>query len=180
MADEVMALFEEYAASFARGEQLDLRGYLGRAGDGADELARLIDAFLIRAEPPEPSPEAVAAIEAWLPLVQVRARRGLKRDQVVDALIERFGLDRGKREKVRRYYHQLETGLLRPSRRLVDGLEEILGTRVSDLIGLEPRPLLAAPVYYRADQSVLADMAAAPASAPEPEDEIDRLFRPEP
>lgn len=174
-----MVLFEEYAARFARGEHPDLREYMGRAGEGADGLARLIDAFLIRAEPPEPSPEAVAAIEAWLPLVQVRARRGLKRDQVVDALIERFKLDRGKREKVRRYYHQLESGLLQPSRRLVEGLEEILGTRVSDLIDLKPRPLAAATAYFRADETVSADAVAVPASAAEPEDEIDRLFRSE-
>ena len=174
-----MALFEEYAASFARGEHPDLREYMGRAGDGAEELTLLIDAFLMRAEPPEPSSEAIAAIDAWLPLVQVRARRGLKRDQVVDALIERFALDRGKREKVRRYYHQLESGLLHPSRRLVEGLEEILGARVSDLIGSKPGPLAAAPAYYRADEIVPADAVAAPVSAAEPEDEIDRLFRPE-
>ena len=123
-------------------------------------------------------------MQAWAagepPLLALRVRRGLKREQVVDALIERFRLDRGQREKVRRYYHELESGLLRPSRRLLDGLEEILGTRVTDLIGLKPRPLQAAPAYYRDDVLVLAERSAAPAPAAEPEDEIDRLFRPEP
>lgn len=174
-----MELFEEYAARFARGERPDLREYLERAGEEAEELARLADAFLARVEPPEPDEEAVALAQAWLegqpPLAALRARRGLKREAVVEALIERFGLDRGKREKVRRYYHEVETGLRIPAeKRLLAALAEILHARVADILALRPRPLEAKPTYYRA---VGAPPAAPPATQGEPEDEIDLLFR---
>ncbi len=60
MADDVMVLFDEYAARFARGERPDPREYLRRAGEGAEELASLIDAAealrLTAAAPPRPSP----------------------------------------------------------------------------------------------------------------------------
>lgn len=183
MPDRVDELFAEYADAYVRGERPSSADYLVRAGEEADALAGLIDRFVASAPASRPDAAALILMEAWLsgesPLLALRSRRGLKRDQVVDGLIERFGLDRGKREKVRRYYHELESGFLRPSRRLVEGLEEILGTPVSDLIALKSQALHAAPAYYRAGAMISADSVAAPASAPEPEDEIDRLFRPE-
>jgi hypothetical protein len=173
-----MTLFAEYAARFARGERPDLRDYLARAGREADELAQLVDAFLVRTEPPPPDEETVALTTAWLagepPLVELRARRGLRRSEVVDALIERFGLDRAKREKVARYYHEVETGQRVPAdERLVAALAEILRGRVGDLLSWRPRPLAAQPAYYRAES---AAAAPAPAAAPGEPDEIDRLF----
>lgn len=176
-----MRLFDEWAARFARGERPDLREYLARAGDGQEEVARLAEAWLARTEPPEPDEEAIALAQAWIegapPIVALRARRGLRRGEVVDALIERFGLDRAKREKVRRYYHEVETGQLVPGdERLVAALADILRTRVSDLLALRPRPLAAEPAYYRA---LATDALTRPPAAPEDAlDEIDRLFRP--
>ena len=41
-----MQLFDEYVASFARGERPDLRDYLARAGDQREELAKLVDIWL--------------------------------------------------------------------------------------------------------------------------------------
>jgi hypothetical protein len=61
-----MVLFEEYAASFARGEHPDLREYLQRAGEGRDDLAVLVEGWLQAALPPEPSEEEVALMQAWL------------------------------------------------------------------------------------------------------------------
>ena len=59
-------------------------------------------------------------VAGWLqgnpPLLELRRRRGLKRDLVVDGLVRLLGLDPGKRERVARYYDELETGLLDASR----------------------------------------------------------------
>ena len=147
MADEVMRLFDDFAARFARGERPDAREYLAQARDGADELAALIDRFLETVPPPPPDEDALVAVEAWLrgkpPLLEIRARRGLKVDSVVDALVERLGLDRAKRAKVKRYYQQLETGLLDPARvsgRVIDALSETLHARVRDALTWRPRP----------------------------------------
>ena len=187
MAEDVFTLFDEYAVRYARGERPDARAYLTRAGEGADDLAELLERFLAAAPAPPTDEDLVAAFEAWLagdpPLLELRIRRGLRRDEVVDGLIERLSLDRAKREKVKRYYHRLETGLLEPSgvdRRVFEALGEALRARVEDLLAWRPRPLEAA-AYLRAD----ADAAAAPPTPPaaliakeavaEP-DEIDALF----
>jgi hypothetical protein len=175
VADLVMTLFEEYAARFERGEQPDLRTYLERAGDDREELASLVDTWLVVAPAPEPDEEAVALTQAWIagepPLVALRARRGLRRAEIVDRIIERFSLDPAKRQKVARYYHEVETGQLAPSPRIRDALATIFGQT-----GLtwKARPLSAEPAYYRA-----VEVVAAPQShvVEEPWDEIDALFR---
>src|SRR5438034_11529858 len=113
-----MSLFEEYVAGYERGERPDLRAYLERAGDARDELAALVDVWLQVAPAPEPYEEAVELVRRSLagepPLLELRARRGLTRARVVDFLLERFSLDPAKREKVERYYHEVETGLRVP------------------------------------------------------------------
>src|SRR5262245_55230659 len=115
VADEVFTLFDEYAARFARGERPDTHTYLARAGKGADELAALIDRYLESAPVPAPGEDARAAAAAWVegepPLLALRTRRGLRRDEVVDALIGALALDPKKRPKVKEYYHRLEGGL---------------------------------------------------------------------
>lgn len=181
MADLVLTLFEEYVAEFAGGGRPDLRGYLARAGDDREELAALVDRFLQWAEAPEPDEDAVAIAQAWIeghaPLVELRARRGLSRDAVVQELMVRFGLAAAQEEKVRRRYHELETGQIDaagadPS--LLDALASLLGRGVSDLVAWKPRPLAAQAAYYRADAP--ASPASARAAEPEEPDEVDRLF----
>jgi hypothetical protein len=182
MADEVFRLFDEYAARFARGERPDAREYLARAGEGADELAALIDRFLEGAPAPPADAEARALAQAWLegepPLLALRTQRGLRREAVVEALVGRLALDPGKRKKVERYYHRLETGLLDPARvssRVFDVLAETLRTSLADVRGWRPRPATAEGVYLRAAEP---EMAAPPTAAAEPgeRDEIDALF----
>ena len=158
MPEDVRELFDEYATRYARGEQPEAAEYLERAGPAADELAGLIDGYLQRAPAPAAPDETVAMMRAWVageaPLVALRASRGLKRDQVVDALIERLGLDRGKRAKVEGYYHELENGLLDPAgvdRSVWSALAETLKTRVSDLVAWRPRPFAAEPAFLRVD-----------------------------
>ncbi len=184
MTEDVLTLFEEYAARFSRGEEPDVREYLARAGDGADRLASLLDGYLARAEPPAPSEERVLMLRAWLeggaPLLELRVERGLTRDTVVSELIERLGLDPAKRRKVTDYLHRLETGLLDPrpvDRRVFTALAAALRARVEDLLAWQPRPTPAAPgaLFRAAPDAALKDVRFSLASPPEP-DEVDRLF----
>ncbi len=179
MAEDVDRLLDEYATRFARGERPDLREYLDRAGEGKDELARLVDAWLRLAPPPEADEETVALVEAWArgeaPLAVLRARRGLRRAQVVEALIERFRLDPARREKVERYYHEVEAGLRLPAeKRLLAALADILGVPASALASLRPKPLEAQGAFFRA-QEVPSEIP--PLEEAEPPDEVDLLFR---
>ena len=186
MAD-VPRLFDDYAERFLRGERPDAREYLESAGEARDELAALIDRFLARVPAPEPDEDARALAEAWVagqpPLVELRARRGLRREEVVDALMDRLALDKQKREKVKRYYHRLEGGLLdssRVDRRVFEVLAETLKAQVGDLLAWRPRPLAFEPQFLRAEEPVWSAPAASPpeqrSEAPDEYDEIDRLF----
>ena len=181
---ELFELFDEYAAAYARGERPQAREYLARAGPQADELAGLIDEFLQRSPAAEPDEETMtivgALVEGHPPLLELRVQRGLRREQVVAALVRMLGLDVKKEAKVAGYYHQLEGGLLEPrgvDRRVWDALAETFKTRVDDLVAWRPRPAEAAPAYLRATGAP-AEMAAplAPASTKVERDEIDDLF----
>jgi hypothetical protein len=182
MADPVMQLFEEYVSRFAGGERPDLRSYLEQASENRDELAELVSRFLQWADAPEPDEDAVAVAQAWLegeaPLVALRARRGVRREDVVDALMARFGFAAGLREKVRRRYHELETGQIdarRADPALLDELAALFKARVADLLAWRPRPLAAEAAYFRASAPGLAQRLPDQESRVEP-DEVDRLF----
>ena len=107
-------------------------------GERGDELARMLDRFLASAPPPPPPPERVEMMRAWLagepPILELRKQRGLTRDVVVDRLLGLLGLKEERRAKVRRYYHELETGLLEPrgvDRRVWEALADVLGAGVA-------------------------------------------------
>ena len=177
MPEDVVSLFEEYTASFERGHPPDLRALLERAGDGRDELAALVDTWLQVAPAPEPDEEAIALAQAWIagepPILELRRRRGLRRADVVERLIERFSLDRAKEAKVGRYYHEVETGQLRPSPRIREALQAIFGRALPDW---HVRPL-EAEIAYRQSDAALPAAAPSMIAEPEPWDEIDELFR---
>jgi hypothetical protein len=184
VAERVDELFGEYASAYASGERPQAREFLARAGGQVEELASLIDAFLARAPAPAPDEQAVELFEAWQagesPLLRLRTARGLTRDAVVGALVRTLGLDIKKREKVKRYYHELESGLLEPEhvdRRVWDVLAETLGARVADLGAWRPRrsDFPTAAAFARASQPMMAAMRATE-SPEEPQDEVDRLF----
>jgi hypothetical protein len=185
MAD-VFELFDEYAAAHARGDRPRARDYLERAGPQRDELARLIDEYLKRSTSAEPSDEArafaAAVVDGGTPLLELRVQRGLRRKQVVEALIELLGLDAAKQEKVAGYYHELESGLLEPSgvdRRVWDALAQTLKAKAEDLARWRPTaggPAVAAAYLRRADP--VAPLGAAPQEAERSQfDEVDALFR---
>ena len=181
---ELFELFDEYASAYARGERPQAREYLARAGPQADELARLIDRFLVSAPAVEPDEETMtivgALVEGHPPLLELRVQRGLRREQVVDALVRLLGLDPKKERKLADYYHRLVGGLLEPrgvDRRVWDALAETFKTRVDDLVVWRLRLAEAAPAYLRA-----AGASSAMAPPPTPAkitgewDEIDKLF----
>jgi len=153
--EQVAQLFAEYADAYARGERPRAEEYLTRAGEQADELAGLLERFVQATPAREPDAETLALTEAWLtgepPLVGLRASRGVRVDEVVDALIERLGLDPAKRAKVNRYYQRLEQGSLEPglvSRRVWSVVSELVGSDALQQTGW--KSLQTAEAYFRA------------------------------
>ena len=185
MPELIPALFDEYASAYARGERPQAPAFLERAGVQADELALLLDGFLAAAAVPEPDEETVAMIGAWLagdpPLLDLRVRRGVRVDEVVEGLVRGLGLAATGRGKVKRYYQRLEGGLLDPaavSKRVWAELDRLLGPSATDLAAFRPPPAPAV-AFLRAPPAspgeALPSLAVADAAS-EPEDEIDRLF----
>jgi hypothetical protein len=176
-------LFEEYAAAFARGERPDVHAYLDRAGAERDELGTLIDGFLRATVPPPPSEEAVAALRARLsadpPLLALRKQRAVRVDEVVDALMQNQGWAAAQRGKVKRYYQQLEGGVLDARRVALPVLETIaalLKTSVQEFEWYQAPPAAApAVVFQRADMQ--AEVTHTLPSEPPEQDEIDVAFR---
>jgi hypothetical protein len=186
VAERVDELFAGYADAYVRGERPSAEAYLVRAGDAADALARMIDRFVASAPVQAPDEETVAVTAAWLgretPLFELRVRRGIKREQLVDSLISTLGLASAARAKVARYYHELETGLLdatRVDRRVWDALGQALRAVVPQPDLWRSAPAKAQPAFYRVNLAMRteAPAAAAPPPATSQElDDIDRLF----
>lgn len=196
MRDETLALLDEFAAAWARGETPDPRELVDRAPAGErEELTRMLDRYLTAAPAREMSEatleymrsiasEADAVAEP--PLLALRLERRLTREAVVERLIGLLGLDPGKRAKVRRYFSDLEVGVLDPKgvqQSVWDALGQVLGkdgvTRA--LSGARGVSLSIQSAYYRvADEPLRAAadaLPAAPAAAEEDHpDEVDRLF----
>jgi hypothetical protein len=194
----VELLFDEFAARHARGEHPDAREYLERAGERRDELARLLDGFLAAAPVQPPGDETLALFASLLPetllgetatppLLAERVRRGWRRDEIVDWILELFGIGEEKQEKVARYWHELETGLLPASSvsaRLRAALSERFGEALQAAGAWKPPELDADAAFRRtqaASPQILARMSMPAPAAPEapavPErDEVDELF----
>ena len=182
MSSEVETLLDELVRRHARGEPLDGEGTLRRAGDRADELARLIEAFLARAPRRGPTPDSLRFVRSLddPPLLRARVAKALKVDDVVDAIVAECDIDPGARPKVRRYYPQLEGGILDPTRvaaSVWDAITGLLG-RSRALLSAPPGLSPAAAPMYRGEAQFSLSKTAVLRSAPEPEapDEVDELF----
>jgi hypothetical protein len=182
MTADVQLLLDELARRHARGEPLDVEGTLRRAGDRADELAPLIDAFLARAPRRGATPESLAFVGSLdePPLLRTRVAKALKVDDVVDAIVAACELDPVARPKVRRYYQQLEGGILDPTRVAApvwDAITQLLGRSRALLSAPQGPPPAAAPMYRGEAMFRLREgpMPLA-ASDPSPPDEVDALF----
>lgn len=185
MTERVSKLFDDYTASFGRGEHPDPVAYLDQAGADADELRELIDEFLVTAPAPKPTPEMVAVMAAWTrgesPLLELRRSKGATTAGVVDALVAELGIDQTKRRKVARYYHRLESGLLDLARvdgRVFSALAKALGVTMSAL-SFAGRPAeLATGAYLRSSDEAEEVLEVRLHSLDEAEerDEVDELF----
>jgi hypothetical protein len=192
----VEQLFDAFAHAYLRGESPDVSEYLARAGGERDALGDLIDR-LLTAVPAQPATEEEivlmqARLEREPALLVLRRRRGLKREAVVRALVERLRLDPAKSAKVRGYYDDLEVGLLDPepvSSRVWDALGELLHANVRVLAGLRPpSPAAEGAVFHRLELherisafSVRKSLETSEVESelieePELPDEVDRLF----
>ena len=198
---DVQRLFAEYTEAYPADPSPFLTQVSGR--DRA-ELAALIDAFLERAPRRAFNPEALRSSPAaavaesvhrslagssgmWPSLLpQLRHRAKLKRADLVAQLAERLGAQ-GQTDKVGRYYHQMEQGLLPASGvsdSVLEGLGRIVGYGADALRKAGEMPGAGGPaaaggsVFARtsADPMGAAEMGAA-ANEPEEWDEVDRLFR---
>jgi hypothetical protein len=202
-------LLREYIEEHRSGGEADPRSYLERV-EGAErsELAALIDAYLSRAPRQEwdptayehsRAPELVEALAGSLQgasglwpslLPRLRNRARVARAELVAELAARLGAE-GQREKVGRYYHQMETGQL-PAQGVSDSVLEALGQivgqsrdalrRAGEAFGPGAGPAPEAQAFARAAPAPARSPAGADAEEP-PEasagewDEVDRLFR---
>ena len=186
MMVELDTLLDELARRHARGEPLDVEGTLARAGDRADELAPLIEAFLARAPRRESTAESLAFVRSLdePPLLRARVAKSLKVDDVVDVIVAECELDPEARPKVRRYYQQLEGGMLDPTHvaeSVWAAITRVMG-RSRTLLSAPSGPAPAAAPMYRADAPVVLDEQLMSRAAPEPRqsDMVDALFLGEP
>ena len=188
MKIELETLLDDLARRHARGEPLDIEATLAQAGDRADELAPLIEAFLARAPRREASASTLAYVQSLdePPMLRARVAKALKVDDVVDAIVAACDIRPDARAKVRRYYQQLEAGVLDPSRVATgvwDAITGLLGGSRASLTAPSVGAAAAAPPMYRADR--LFEPGAMPtrsesASEPDPPDDVDALFLGEP
>jgi hypothetical protein len=184
MIVELETLLDELARRHARGEPLDVEGTLLKAGDRADELAPLIEAFLERAPRRAPSNEALAYVRSLddPPMLRARVAKALRVDDVVDAIVVACKIQPDARPKVRRYYQQLEGGVLDPSRvaaSVWDVVTEVLGRSRASLAAPNLGVARSAAPMYRAERLFEpGEMPTLSASAtePDPPDAVDALF----
>lgn len=158
---EVEAVLAEALEDIKAGRPRTVPDYLGLVPRSERaELAELLSIFFMRdaitAGPERVDPEryerALGVIDRLsatgpagnLPaaLAELRRTRRMRRDDVVSALAERFGVKASGRDRLRRSYHELETGQLSGrglSRRLLDALGEILRVDPEDLAAAAAR-----------------------------------------
>jgi len=184
MKVELDTLLDDLARRHARGEPLDVEGTLLRAGDRADELASLIEAFLERAPRRAPTAEALAYVRSLddPPMLRARVAKALRVDDLVDAIVSACEIQPDARPKVRRYYQQLEGGVLDPApvaASVWDAISALLGRSRASLTVPHVGIASSASPMYRADK--LFEPGDMPAlverlGEAEPPDEVDALF----
>jgi transcriptional regulator with XRE-family HTH domain len=193
----------EFIDAWKAGERPDVDAYLARARKSErDELATQLAMWLEIAPTPrydeatsaeiarEPALraalDAAAALRSPLSerLPTLRHRAGLKVRDVARRLVAVFELD--DEPRAARYLQQIERGELDPGRlssRLLDALAAILGAN-RDQLAAGPPAFAAGQAFFRAEEDadrwiaedIDALSRAALAAAPEPMDELDRLF----
>jgi hypothetical protein len=153
MAD-VDKLFTDYVAEHRAGGEANPRPYLEKVeGVDRDELATLIDAYLVRSPGRGWDPAAYrgSAAEVWasgmersmggqagtwpMLLPRLRERARIRRAELVERLAAALGVG-GQTEKVAEYYHEMEQGSLDSggvSTRVLEALAAIVGSSAEAL-----------------------------------------------
>ena len=181
MSAELERLLDEFAQRYARGEPVDVEETLRRAGDRADELAPLLEALFVRNVRRAPSDDALAMVRSLddPPIVRARVAKRLRVDDVVDAIVSACDLRDEARPKVRRYYQQLEGGILDPhpvADSVWDAIVALLGRSRAFFTAPRGGPVVAAAPMYRTDKLFEPSMVPYSRAEPEPLDEVDELF----
>jgi hypothetical protein len=204
----VTQLLADYMEEHRGGGEADPDAFLERAApDERAELAALIDAYLARAprrafdEAAFRDSSAEATVDGlqraitgasglWPVLLpRLRKRAGVKRRELVELLAKALGVG-AQTDKVGRYYHQMEQGLLPApgvSERVLDALAALVGSSGEMLrdagravIGPVRGEAAPGPAFARMSDVEERALAAAPptlASEEEAWDEVDELFR---
>jgi transcriptional regulator with XRE-family HTH domain len=206
MSSPIDKLLSDFVDAWNAGERPRVDDYLQRASPGdRDQLAELLEDWLTLSPSPRFGEEALLSIQAepafagalaeidaepalWPELLpRLRQRAGLQLRELATRVTAAFGL-KGEEPRAERYLQRMEAGDLdasRVSRRLLDALGTALGVSGADLAragGL--RAATSGQALFRAESDAAASFEddlealsrAALAAAPEPMDELDRLF----
>jgi hypothetical protein len=169
---------------------------LAQAEELSDEDVELLLASAPEA-PPESADQLIEEVlrtvgrpqldlQGQSPLERLRSRRKISVGELVDALVERFELERGKRRKVRRYYEELEAGLVDPvkvDQRVWEVIAERLHESVEGLLSVpQPRTVGIARVGSEASprpprRAVRRSPTTSAMPGSDAWDEVDELFR---
>lgn len=193
-------LFNRFVEAWNTGQRPDVDDYCAQMPE-ADcvDFRRMVTLFLERAPRPPLDDEAHEALRAdpsfrqvaslagsegglWSQLLpRLREKARLSREQLVARLSETLGVP-SEQERVKLYYHQMESGALDPSgvsQKVLDALAGLLGTdsdeleRAGDFRGIvEPDQA----VFARSDDAIANGARALSTESPGPGDEVDRLF----
>lgn len=186
MSNTVDALFDEFCRLRVRGERPDVAAYLARAGEDAQELGAMLEAYLLMAPSPPPSDDARAIARALLdaepPLQALRLARGGRRADIVARICAALGLPARAAAFVHDRYHELESGLVNPARvdrRVLAAVAEVLAVPLSDLpLWRAPEPTLFDAAAMARDPLASVDtmMVADRAGGDDLAAQVDRLF----
>ena len=179
-------LTQEFRRQYLDGAHPDAAQFLDRAPQAErEELGRRIRAVLAEEPPPDPAPETLLMVQAMLrgepPLLQLRASRGMSRDEVVSQLRDELDIEPAKEQRVAVYYHELETGQLPLAGirdRVFDAVAKVMGVARASLMLQGPERTAdgrAQPVFARAEPGAEMSLDALAAMPGEP-DEVDDLF----
>jgi transcriptional regulator with XRE-family HTH domain len=202
MSDPTDMVLSEFIDAWNAGRRPRLDDYLDRVAPAErDELAEQIESWVLIAPSPDYSEDALAQIRAdpaltgaleeiaaqpelWPEVLpRLRERAGLRLRDLAARVTKTFGLS-GEEERAEGYLARLERGEIDAagvSRRLLEALGTALG---ANLAGATPRAAAAGQALFRAEEDADATFddeleilsRAALTPAPEPMDELDRLF----
>ncbi len=191
MTDRVTELFEQFVAERGAGSNTDPADWVTEAGDQGEALAGMIAAYLATHPRTDITEQEVFALAArpelepprpWPQLLpDLRQRTGTTRAELVRRLAELLGV-KGSEPQVAGYVHELEAGLLAPTRvrpAVVSGLAAVLAVPQSLLEAsktLLTEPPMQAPLFARYAAVSASHVLAMAPDEPPPDPRVDDLF----